>query len=137
YEQGFGFPVLDDALFFPGDVSKLRALDATPGLAAGEVYSTTISVNPGTRLKAVLVWSDPAGVPRNDATPQLVNDLDLQVTTPAGTLIYGNESLHPGQPDRINNVEAVSIDAPAGGKYTVNVSASRISQGTRQPYALG
>jgi hypothetical protein len=44
--------------------------------------------------------------------------------------------LHPGQPDRLNNVEAVSIDAPAGGKYTINVSASRISQGTRQPYAL-
>jgi hypothetical protein len=136
YEQGFGFPVLDDALYFPGDVSKLRSLDVTPGLAAGETYSTTISVNPGTRLKAVLVWSDPAGVPRNDATPQLVNDLDLQVTTPAGSLMYGNESLHPGQPDRLNNVEAVSIDVPAGGKYTITVGAARISQGTRQPFAL-
>lgn len=136
YEQGFGFPVLDDALYFPGDVSKLRALDGTPGLAAGEAYSTSITVNPGTRLKAVLVWTDPAGVPRNDATPQLVNDLDLQVTAPDGTLMFGNESLHPGQPDRLNNVEAVSIDAPAAGKYTINVSASRISQGTRQPYAL-
>jgi hypothetical protein len=129
YEQGFGFPVLDDALYFPGDVSKLRALDVSPGLAAGESYSTTVTVNPGTRLKVVLVWSDPAGVP-------LVNDLDLQVTTPGGTMMYGNESLHPGQPDRLNNVEAVSIDAPANGEYTIKVSASRIGQGPRQPYAL-
>jgi hypothetical protein len=136
YEQGFGFPVLDDALYFPGDVSKLRALDVTPGLAAGESYSTDINVKPGTRLNVVLVWTDPAGVARNDATPQLVNDLDLRVTTAAGATMYGNEPLHPGQPDRLNNVEGVSIDAPAGGKYTINVSAARISSGPRQPYAL-
>jgi hypothetical protein len=136
YEQGFGFPVLDDALYFPGDVSKLRALDATPGLAAGESYSTDVNVKPGTRLNVVLVWTDPAGVPRSDATPQLVNDLDLRVTTPAGATMYGNEPLHPGQPDRLNNVEGVSVDAPVNGKYTINVGASRISAGPRQPYAL-
>lgn len=136
YEQGFGFPVLDDALYFPGDVSKLRALDVAPGLAAGESYTTTVMANPGTRLKAVLVWTDPPGIPRNDATPQLVNDLDLQVTAPDGTSMWGNESLHPGQPDRVNNVEAVSIDAPMAGKYTINVTAPRISSGMRQPYAL-
>jgi hypothetical protein len=136
YEQGFGFPVLDDALYFPGDVSKLRAVDVTPGLAAGESSSTTITVNPGTRLNVVLVWTDPAGTPRNDATPQLVNDLDLRVTTPAGATIYGNDPLHPGQPDRLNNVEGVSIDAPASGKYTVDVTAARLSSGVRQPYAL-
>lgn len=129
YEQGFGFPVLDDALYFPGDVSKLHVLDDTRGLAVNESYSTTITANPGTRLEAVLVWTDPAGT-------QLVNDLDLQVTTPSGTTMYGNERLHPGQPDRLNNAEAVSIDAPAGGKYTISVSAARIGSGTRQPYAL-
>jgi hypothetical protein len=136
YEQGFGFPVLDDALYFPGDVSKLRAADVAPGLAAGESSSTTITVNPGTRLNVVLVWTDPAGTSRNDATPQLVNDLDLRVTTPTGTTMYGNEPLHPGQPDRLNNVEGVSIDAPASGKYTVDVTAARIGLGVRQPYAL-
>ncbi|HEY2322650.1 MAG TPA: S8 family serine peptidase [Thermoanaerobaculia bacterium] len=136
YEQGFGFPVLDDALYFPGDVSKLHAADVTPGLATGESSSTAITVQAGTRLKAVLVWSDPAGTPSNGTSPQLVNDLDLQVTTPAGATMYGNETLHPGQPDRLNNVEAVSIDAPASGKYTIHVTAPRISSGTRQPYAL-
>jgi hypothetical protein len=136
YEQGFGFPVLDDALYFPGDISKLRALDVTPGLGAGETATTTITVNPATRLKVVLVWTDPAGTPSNGTTPQLVNDLDLQVTTPAGMTVYGNESLHPGQADRLNNVEAVSIDTPARGKYTINVTAPRISSGVRQPYAL-
>lgn len=136
YEQGFGFPVLDDALYFPGDVSKLRALDFTPGLAAHQSFTTTVTANAGTRLKFVLVWTDPSGTPRNDAALQLVNDLDLVVTTPTGAKMWGNESLHPGQPDHVNNVEAVSIDAPVSGTYTVNVAASYIGSGTQQPYAL-
>jgi len=136
YEQGFGFPVLDDALYFPGDTSKLRVSDVTAGLAAGESSSTTITAAPGTPLKIVLVWTDPAGTPRNDATPQLVNDLDLRVTTPGGATMFGNERLHPGQADRLNNVEVVAVDAPESGKYTIEVSASRIGLGPRQSYAL-
>jgi hypothetical protein len=136
YEQGFGFPVLDDALYFPGDTSKLRVSDVTPGLAAGESVSTTITAAPGTPLKIVLVWTDPAGTPRNDSKPQLVNDLDLRVTTPSGATMFGNELLHPGQADRLNNVEVVAVDAPESGKYTIDVSASRIGLGPRQAYAL-
>jgi subtilase family protein len=136
YEQGFGFPVLDDALYFAGDTRKLRVSDVTPGLAANETASTTVTAAAGTPLKVVLVWTDPAGTPRNDATPQLVNDLDLRVTAPDGTTMLGNERLHPGQPDRLNNVEVVAIETPAAGKYTVTVSGSRIGQGPRQPYAL-
>lgn len=136
YEQGFGFPVLDDALYFPGDVSRLRVFDATTGLASGEAVSTTVKVAAGTPLKVALVWTDPAGTPRNDATPQLVNDLDLRVTAPDGTQLLGNERLHPGQADRLNNVEAVSIDASSAGTYTISVNAFRVAAGTRQPYAL-
>lgn len=135
YEQGFGFPVLDDALYFPGDAARLRAIDSTTGVSVGDAASTTLKIAAGTPLKVVLVWSDPAGVPRNDATPQLVNDLDLRVITPTGTLL-GNERLHPGRPDRLNNVEAVTIDAPSDGTYTIDVTAARISSGARQPYAL-
>jgi hypothetical protein len=136
YEQGFGFPVLGDVLYFPGNVARLRAFDETIGLAAAQSFSTSIHFAAGTPLKVTLVWSDPAGVPRNDATPQLVNDLDLRATAPDGTTFLGNERLHPGQADRLNNVEAVSVAAPATGTYTITVTASRISSGARQPYAL-
>ena len=122
-EQGFGFPVLGDVLYFPGNVAKLRAEDA-PGLAQGESASVQLNVKQGTPLKAVLVWTDPAGVP-------LVNDLDLRVTEPSGSLLFGN-----GQADHVNNVEAVSVAQPLAGVYTISVSAARLGVGPRQNYAL-
>ena len=85
-----------------------------------------------------VVWTDPPGVPRSatDSTPELVNDLDLRVIDPAGNVLYGNESLHPHQPDRLNNVEVVSLPSPAAGSYTISIDAARIAQGPRQSYAL-
>src|SRR6202022_3145059 len=47
YEQGFGFPVLDDALYFPGDRLKLRAIDSAAGLAAGETSTLRLNVRSG------------------------------------------------------------------------------------------
>lgn len=127
YEQGFGFPVLDDALYFPGDGSKLRVTEAS--LQPNETATYQFNVRPGTPLKAVLVWTDPAGVP-------LVNDLDLRVADPAASAVWGNDRLHPGQADRLNNVEAVSILQPLTGTYTISVSANRLGSGTSQSYAL-
>lgn len=135
FEQGFGFPVLDDVLYFPGDRAKLRVVDVplASGLAPGDSSTVRLNVHASTPFKAVLVWTDPAGVVRgnNDPTPELVNDLDLTVTTPSGALLNGN-----GHPDHLNNVEAVSIDAPQDGTYAITVNASRIAQGPRQSYAL-
>ena len=130
-EQGWGFPVLGNVLYFSGNQAKLQISDVPQslGLAQGESTTTKLTVNPGTPLKAVLVWTDPPG-------STLVNDLDLRVTTPNGDVHFGNEALHPGQRDRINNVETVSFDAPSAGTYTVTVNAASITSGPRQGYAL-
>jgi hypothetical protein len=140
YEQGFGFPVLDDALYFPGDQSRLSISDVPldSGLLAQQTATHRFTVHSGTPLKIVLVWTDPPGVPRSasDPTPELVNDLDLRVVDPAGATLLGNESLHPGQADRLNNVEAVSIAQPLAGTYTVSIFANRLGLGPRQGYAL-
>jgi hypothetical protein len=140
YQQGFGFPVLDDVLYFSGDRRRLRVYDVamSAGLTQGETFTTTIDVAAGTPLKAVLVWTDPPGrtAPVTDSAPQLVNDLNLRLTTPSGPAMHGNERLHPGQPDTLNNVEVISIDAPQAGRYTISVSAPRIAVGPRQSYAL-
>jgi hypothetical protein len=140
YEQGFGFPVLDDALYFPGDRLRTRIVDVplVQGLMQNETATLRLSVAAGTSLKAVLVWTDPAGTPRgvSDPTPELVNDLDLRVTDPTGLPLLGNDSLHPGQPDRLNNVEVVSIDQPSAGLYTISVTAAQLRSGPRQSYAL-
>ncbi|HEX2062371.1 MAG TPA: S8 family serine peptidase, partial [Thermoanaerobaculia bacterium] len=136
HEQGWGFPVLDDALWFPGDARKLRVVDVplSAGLAEGESATLRIHVNAGTPLKAVLVWTDPPGhiaATTTDTTPQLVNDLDLQVST-SGATHFGNGSA----PDRLNNVEVVSLDEPKSGTYTIRVSAHDLKFGARQSYAL-
>ena len=86
-------------------------------------------------LKVTIVWTDPAGTPvgldLDDATPILVNDLDLLVTGPDGThfpwTLVPND---PGAPavrttaNHLDNVEQVLIDAPAAGTYTIQVSAT-------------
>ncbi len=140
FEQGFGFPVLADTLYFAGNSAKLRIADvpAADGLAEGESATIRLNVLSGTSLKAVLVWTDPPGVPRSvsDSTPELVNDLDLRVVTPSGASSFGNESLQPGQADRLNNVEVVSVPQPATGVYAITVSANHLGVGPRQGYAL-
>ncbi len=139
YEQGFGFPVLDDALYFPGDRKRMRVVDVPleQGLSAGASSTVRLNVAAGSPLRVVLVWTDPPGVvrPANDPTPQLVNDLDLVVTTPSGVR-YGNDTLRPGQPDRVNNVEGVSLAQAEAGSYAITISANRLGAGLRQSYAL-
>jgi hypothetical protein len=123
-EQGFGFPVLADALYFPGDAVKLRVVDVLNqnGLEAPQTATTQISVRSGSPLKAVLVWTDPPG-------SSLVNDLDLRVDGPEGNTFLGN-----GQPDHVNNVEVVSIAEPLTGTYNISVSYNAFIG--RQGYAL-
>jgi Subtilase family len=132
-EQGWGFPVLDDALYFEGDERTLQVVDVplASGLAEGHSATVRVNVKPGTALKAVLVWTDPPGhiAGTSDTTPQLVNDLDLRVATSSGTH-FGN-----GAPDRINNVEVVSLGS-ASGNVSITVSAHDIAFGARQSYAL-
>jgi hypothetical protein len=140
YEQGFGFPVLADVLYFAGATRKLRLADVANanGLAVGETATLKLDVRPGTPLRVVLTWIDPPGVARpvSDPTPELVNDLDLRVVAPNGTFVYGNDALHPAQPDRLNNVEAVTLPLPAAGTYTVEVRANTLGRGPRQGYSL-
>lgn len=135
-EQGWGFPVLDQGLYFEGDALRTRVIDVPLGKGLGVGQSATIRVNAraGTPLKAVLVWTDPPGTVRSsttDSTPQLVNDLDLLVVS-GGTTHLGNGAT----PDRINNVEVVSLADPAAGTYAITVAAQKLGFGSRQSYAL-
>ena len=126
-EQGWGFPVLDDALHFAGESRGLRVSEAS--LGQGQSTTMRLTVKEGTPLRAILVWTDPPGSgAANSTAPQLVNDLDLRITAPDGTT--------HGTVDRRNNVEGVVLDAPRAGTYTITVSAHAIAQGPRQSYAL-
>jgi hypothetical protein len=74
-----------------------------------------------------LVWTDAPG--SANASKALVNDLDLILTGPNGTVSMN---------DHVNNAEMIETSLPAGAyKLTVkgnNVPAGK--NGGRQPYAL-
>ncbi len=113
-------------------------------LNAGNDFIQRLRVTDRTEsLKITLVWTDP---PDATLVGRLVNDLDLEVTTPDGTRLAGNAGLYPaGSPclanvdgldrDICNNVETLLIEMPPLGEYQVRVVARTILQGP-QDYAL-
>ncbi len=108
-------------------------LDQTVLLTNSQVYSQHIFVQGSDEpLKITLAYTDVPGFP--GAIPALVNDLDLEVVAPDGTLYRGNqfgagESVpNAPTPDKLNNVEGIYLSQPAPGDYLVRVRGSKIVQ---------
>ena len=106
-------------------------VDQTTLLTNGQIFTQHIFVrSAGEPLKVTLTYTDVPGFP--GAIPALVNDLDLEVIAPDGTLYRGNqfgagESVpNAPTPDKLNNVEGVLLTAPAAGDYQVRVRATKI-----------
>ncbi len=138
-----------------GRINLVNATDKTnqfvddpTGVATGNVarYSYTIPGGGGP-LKITLVWNDAPGNPV--AGPDLVNNLDLVVTSPEAVTYIGNHfgggwTLQGGgQADRTNNVENVYIQTAAPGIWTVEVRGTNVPvspnpnlPGGTQPFAL-
>jgi Subtilase family len=140
-KEGWGRLLLDNALFFSGDSRSLNVHDVrnSLGFLTGSTSSDTynISVTSGVPLKVALVWTDPESPV--GASGHLINDLNLEVTTPSGifkgNVFSGGQSATGGSFDTVNNVEQVLINSPATGNVTVRVTAGNIPKG-KQGYAL-
>jgi len=132
--QGFGHVNLYNALE-PGDGTFL--VFATNKFATtGSNFTTNIVVGQANAGKYVLTlaWQDYPGT--SGASKTLVNDLDLTVTSPSGTVYYPNNY---GTLDHTNNVEFIEFTASEVGSYAVKVNAYKISKTTgvgSQPFAL-
>ena len=139
--QGWGRVLLENALYFNGQARKLWVKDDTAGFATGssnEARTYSFSVASGQPLKVTLAWTDYPSTPA--ASVNLVNDLDLTVTGPTGTVWRGNvfsggQSATGGTADRRNTLEQVLLNSPAAGTYTVTVRSFNIPQGA-QPFAV-
>ncbi len=129
YTFGFGFMNLARA------INVLNNNQYNAGLINnGGQQTYTISVPPNTaQLKVMLLWFDaPASVA---STKQLVNDLDIEVLTPA-SIIHKPLVLDPTPVnilnnavegvDRLNNTEQVVINNPQAGTYTIVVKGYNI-----------
>jgi uncharacterized repeat protein (TIGR02543 family) len=72
---------------------------------------------------AVMAYCDAPASP--GSSKQLVNDLDLTVMKPDGTLVYPNSG---ASADRLNNVEGVRIPNAPAGVYWIEVDGHNIPQ---------
>ncbi len=132
--EGWGLINMANATDSTGDYRENSAGLSTGGSVA---YQFTVGVA-GSAFKVTAVWSDYPST--TSASKNLVNDLDVVVTSPSGTTYKGNVfsggwSATGGVADHTNNVENVYVQSAAAGVWTVTVSGYNVSQGP-QPFAL-
>ncbi|MEM3396507.1 MAG: S8 family serine peptidase [Thermoplasmata archaeon] len=140
--QGWGRINLDNSLYFSGDTLGLQIVDETTGITTGQYkeYQYTISSN-AQPFKVILTWTDYPGTV--GASKALVNNLDLKVTAPDGSVYLGNvfsgknpgHSVTGGTADSVNAEEGVILPTPVTGTYTIRVTATSVPNGP-QPFAL-
>jgi len=106
-------------------------VDQTHVLTNNQVYERRVVVaDSGAPLVITLAYTDVPATPA--AARALVNDLDLEVLAPNGSLYRGNQFQNgvsvPNAlgADRVNNVEGVRLTAPQPGQYLVRVRAYSI-----------
>ena len=139
-DQGFHGP---DYSYGYGSVRAKAAVDALRNDALregivddGEVQLFTIEVTPALpELKVTLAWDDVPGTP--NVIANLVNDLDIVAVSPSGVTHYPwvldpaapNTGAIQSVPDRVNNMEQVSVDRPEPGVWTLQISGHSIPEG--------
>lgn len=121
--QGFGRINLDSILAAKTP-AKAQFIEVAPGLSTGQSWNKTIKVKANSsNLRVVLAYSDFPG-------SNLVNNLNLIVTSPAGKLFAGNQQAGtPATPDTKNNVEVVNLKSPTTGNWKIQIVASSIPKG--------
>ena len=144
--EGYGRVDLYHSLFpnlgYGADSARtMEVHDNTVGLSTGATADYTFSVSSNANpFIATLVWSDPYAA--TGAGSKLVNDLDLEVTSPGPTRYYPNrKDWTGGTRDSVNNVEQVFVTSPASGTWKITVRGYSVPGNgqpgtTVQPYAL-
>ncbi|HZW09747.1 MAG TPA: S8 family serine peptidase [Phycisphaerales bacterium] len=139
--EGWGRLIADYALYFPGDLRTMWAEDVrnASGLSTGQSVEYPIEVGgAGEQLRVTMAFTDaPASAGASFAA---INDLDLEVEAPDGTIYKGNAfsggvSVPGGTKDDRNNLEQVHVSSPAVGTWTVRVVGAAVNVGA-QGYAL-
>nr|MBM3931537.1 hypothetical protein [Sphingomonadales bacterium] len=128
-----------------GDTTMLESLS----LSNSGTYSRTF-YNDGQRpLVLTVAWNDPAAPVStytiNNATPVLVNDLDIRLVRNSDGAVFEPYRLVAGQPataaqtgdNTRDNIEQVRLSTPSAGLYTVQVSHKGALSGNQpQAFAL-
>lgn len=132
-DEGWG--KIDLVSFFDSSI-VFDYTDQTVALVEGQVFEKRVVLSDSTQpLKITLTYTDVPAFP--GAVPALVNDLDLEITGPNGSLYRGNQ-FHNGESiadapsaDRLNNVEGFLLWEPPPGLYTIRVRAVKVAADAR------
>ncbi len=130
--QGWGMPDVQQMYDLR---EKIYVVDEENLLRPFQVEEHVVVVEAGEpAFKATMAYADLAGNPAVQSQHR-INDLTLKVTSPSGTIYYGNVGLYDGpwsepggDADTKNTVECVYVENPAEGEWTVEVSADEIVQ---------
>jgi len=119
------------------DVAKIHdwrlplLVDESEPIAPLEEVTYQVTATAGTYLRVTLVYRDP--MPAVSASKQLINNLDLRVVSPSGTIYWGNFGLTDspcsvpgGGPSTVDNVENVIICATEAGAYMISILGTEI-----------
>lgn len=98
-------------------------------------------------MKITLCWTDPAGEVADgvldSSSPVLVNDLDIRIQTPSGSILRPwildkNAPANPAQQgdNTVDNVEQIIISDPEPGEYILTVSHKGNITGNGQVYSM-
>ena len=131
YKQGWGHP---DLATLYNDRQKIVVVNESTVLTNLASASWTVNVLPAQpHFQATLVWRDPPGTV--SATQHRINNLDLKVTAPDGTIYWGNNGLAAGNystsggsANTVDTVENVILANPMAGAWTVMVTAAQLNQ---------
>jgi hypothetical protein len=134
----------------PAAPRQLWYTDEQTGVGTSELQTYNLTVTTpadasADTFRVSLVWTDYPGSLAADKA--LVNDLDLEVVAPDGTIYTGNQGIYTagslclrGAADACNNAETVLIPFAADGTYEITVQGYEVSQGDstngKQPFAL-
>jgi hypothetical protein len=129
--QGWGHVDLYNTLQ-PAAGQFLHLID-TNSLSTGQSNVFTYAVTAGSTNKFILTMTYFDYWGTVGSGKQLINDLDLTVRKPGGTVLYANNRAGL---DATNNVEMIEFEADEAGTYTVTVNARTVPSGGSQAYAL-
>ncbi len=127
--QGWGRPDLTGAYNLR---DKTFVVDESDVLAPLGSTVHTLTVEAGEpALKATMIFRDPPGT--TSSALHRINNLDLKVTSPSGTVYWGNNGLlgsmwssPGGSANAIDTVENVYVQNPEAGAWSVEVIATEV-----------
>ncbi len=134
YKQGFGTPDLGNMNSARDKAFIINESDVISNL---QTITYRLWVPPGeSEFRATMVYTDPPGIV--GAAVARINNLSLRVTSPGGTVYWGNNGLAAGNvstaggtENTVDTVECVLLTSPQSGVWTVQVIGSDINTDAR------